>query len=68
MVDSVNNRLATPFRFNREWDSPTHPERIYERSDHFVRLLEAPALRPFAEYSPQSSGVVVLRMHEFWGG
>jgi hypothetical protein len=35
IVDSVNATLATPFTFNREWDSPTHPERIYERSDHF---------------------------------
>jgi Zn-dependent M28 family amino/carboxypeptidase len=35
IVDSVNRTLATPFSFNREWDSPTHPERIYERSDHY---------------------------------
>jgi hypothetical protein len=35
LVDSVNATLAMPFSFNREWDSPTHPERIYERSDHF---------------------------------
>jgi hypothetical protein len=35
MVDSVNATLPTPFTFNREWDSPTHPEHIYERSDHF---------------------------------
>jgi Zn-dependent M28 family amino/carboxypeptidase len=35
IVDSVNARRATPFRFNREWDSPTHPERIYFRSDHY---------------------------------
>lgn len=35
MVDSVNATLAMPFAFNREWDSPTHPENIYERSDHF---------------------------------
>ena len=34
VVDSVNATLATPFTFNREWDSPTHPEHIYERSDH----------------------------------
>jgi hypothetical protein len=35
VLDSVNATLATPFVFNREWDSPTHPERIYERSDHY---------------------------------
>jgi hypothetical protein len=35
LVDSVNTQLPTPFRFNREWDSPTHPEHIYERSDHY---------------------------------
>jgi hypothetical protein len=35
IVDSVNAALPTPFVFNREWDSPTHPEHIYERSDHF---------------------------------
>jgi hypothetical protein len=35
IVDSVNATLPTPFRFNREWDSPTHPEQIYQRSDHY---------------------------------
>ena len=35
LVDSVNATLTAPFTFNREWDSPTHPEHIYERSDHF---------------------------------
>ncbi|HUF30236.1 MAG TPA: M20/M25/M40 family metallo-hydrolase, partial [Gemmatimonadaceae bacterium] len=35
IVDSVNASMAQPFSFNREWDSPTHPERIYFRSDHF---------------------------------
>jgi Zn-dependent M28 family amino/carboxypeptidase len=35
VVDSVNATLARPFVFNREWDSPTHPEHIYERSDHY---------------------------------
>jgi len=35
VVDSVNTALARPFRFNREWDTTTHPERIYYRSDHF---------------------------------
>jgi hypothetical protein len=35
VVDSVNARQAAPFVFNREWDSPTHPERIYFRSDHY---------------------------------
>jgi hypothetical protein len=35
IVDSVNARQARPFLFNREWDTPTHPERIYFRSDHY---------------------------------
>jgi Zn-dependent M28 family amino/carboxypeptidase len=35
IVDSVNAAQPQPFAFNREWDSPTHPERIYFRSDHF---------------------------------
>jgi hypothetical protein len=35
IVDSVNARQTTPFTFNREWDSATHPERIYFRSDHY---------------------------------
>jgi Peptidase family M28 len=35
IVDSVNARQTVPFTFNREWDSPTHPERIYFRSDHY---------------------------------
>jgi Zn-dependent M28 family amino/carboxypeptidase len=35
IVDSVNARQASPFRLNREWDSLTHPEQAYQRSDHF---------------------------------
>ena len=35
IADSVNAAMARPFAFNREWDSPTHPERIYYRSDHY---------------------------------
>jgi Zn-dependent M28 family amino/carboxypeptidase len=35
IVDSVNASSPTPFKLNREWDSATHPEHIYERSDHF---------------------------------
>lgn len=35
VVDSVNAASARPFAFNREWDSPTHPEQIYFRSDHY---------------------------------
>ena len=35
VVDSVNAAGATPFIFDREWDTMTHPERIYFRSDHF---------------------------------
>jgi len=35
LVDSVNAQLPRPFAFDREWDTPTHPERIYFRSDHY---------------------------------
>jgi hypothetical protein len=35
IVDSVNAALTRPFKINREWDSPDHPERIYFRSDHY---------------------------------
>jgi hypothetical protein len=35
ILDTVNARQARPLQLDREWDSPTHPERIYFRSDHF---------------------------------
>ena len=35
VVDSVNTAGPRSFAFNREWDTTTHPERIYFRSDHF---------------------------------
>ena len=35
IADSVNAALRPPFLINREWDSPTHPEQIYYRSDHY---------------------------------
>ena len=35
VVDSVNAAMTRPFIFDRSFDSPTHPERIYFRSDHF---------------------------------
>jgi Zn-dependent M28 family amino/carboxypeptidase len=35
IVDSVNAAAPRPFAFNREWDTPTHPEQIYYRSDHY---------------------------------
>ena len=35
ILDTVNARQARPFQFDRVWDTPTHPERIYFRSDHF---------------------------------
>jgi hypothetical protein len=35
LVDSANATLAHRFTFDRTWDSPSHPERIYFRSDHF---------------------------------
>jgi hypothetical protein len=35
IVDSVNAAQPVPFAIDRSFDSPTHPEHIYERSDHF---------------------------------
>jgi Zn-dependent M28 family amino/carboxypeptidase len=35
IVDSVNAAAARPFAIDRTLDSPSHPEHIYERSDHF---------------------------------
>ncbi len=35
VIDSVNAAGPRPFTFDREWDTTTHPERIYFRSDHF---------------------------------
>jgi hypothetical protein len=35
VVDSVNAAQASPFAIDRSWDSATHVEHIYERSDHF---------------------------------
>jgi Zn-dependent M28 family amino/carboxypeptidase len=35
ILDSVNTRQVHPLQLDREWDTPTHPERIYFRSDHF---------------------------------
>lgn len=35
VVDSVNAALPRKFTFDREWDTPTHPEQIYYRSDHY---------------------------------
>lgn len=33
VVDSVNAALAEPFTFNRIWDTPTDPDRVYYRGD-----------------------------------
>ena len=35
IVDSVNAAEPRPFVVDRSFDSPSHPEHIYERSDHF---------------------------------
>ena len=35
IIDSVNAASARPFIFNRTFDSPSHPEQIYFRSDHY---------------------------------
>ena len=34
IVDSVNAQQRRPLRFDLSWDSPDHPEGIYDRSDH----------------------------------
>jgi hypothetical protein len=35
LLDSVNAKQTPPFQLDHEWDTPTHPERIYFRSDHY---------------------------------
>ena len=35
VVESVNASLRNPFTFDRTWDNPDHPERLYFRSDHY---------------------------------
>ena len=35
ILDTVNARQIRPLRLDYEWDSLTHPENFYERSDHF---------------------------------
>jgi Peptidase family M28 len=35
LVDSVNATLPAPFAFNRDWDVPTDPQRIYYRADTY---------------------------------
>jgi hypothetical protein len=35
ILDTVNSRQVRPLQLDHEWDTPTHPERIYYRSDHF---------------------------------
>jgi hypothetical protein len=35
ILDSVNAKQIQPFRLDHTWDSPTHPEHIYTRSDHY---------------------------------
>jgi hypothetical protein len=35
VVDQVNSASARPFRFDYQFDSNGHPERIYCRSDHY---------------------------------
>jgi hypothetical protein len=35
ILDTVNARQLRPFDLDHEWDTATHPEKIYERSDHF---------------------------------
>ncbi|HEY8175092.1 MAG TPA: M28 family peptidase [Gemmatimonadaceae bacterium] len=35
ILDTVNARQLRPLRLDHEMDSATHPDKIYERSDHF---------------------------------
>ncbi|HEX7939353.1 MAG TPA: M28 family peptidase, partial [Gemmatimonadaceae bacterium] len=35
ILDTVNARQLKPMDLDHEWDTPTHPERIYYRSDHY---------------------------------
>ena len=35
IIDSVNAASGRPFKFDRTFDSPTHPEQIFFRSDHY---------------------------------
>lgn len=35
LADSANASMPRPFAFDRSWDTQTHPERIYYRSDHY---------------------------------
>ena len=35
ILDSVNAQSSRPMKLDHEWDSTTHPEKIYERSDHY---------------------------------
>lgn len=35
VLDTVNARQKPPLQLDREWDTATHPERIYYRSDHY---------------------------------
>jgi hypothetical protein len=35
ILDTVNSRQVRPLQLDHEWDSATHPEKIYERSDHY---------------------------------
>ena len=39
----------------------------FERDDYFYRVLDAPALRPFIEQSPEHVSIAVTRMREWWG-
>ncbi len=39
----------------------------FEHDDHLYRVLNAPLLRPSIESGPNSTGITVTRMREFWG-
>ncbi|MFL5579156.1 MAG: M28 family metallopeptidase [Gemmatimonadaceae bacterium] len=39
LVEAVNRARAEPLALDWSWDAPTHPERIYCRSDHYMYAL-----------------------------
>lgn len=64
----VDGRKHYEFALTREGSSTIHnyPE-PFEHDDYFYRVLDAPALRPFIEASPDHTNIAVTRMREFWG-
>jgi hypothetical protein len=64
----LNGRKHYEFAVVESGERTSHyyPE-PFERSDHFVRLLTAPALAPFIDSGPNHTVGAVTRMREWWG-